>query len=346
MAEVLTVGETMAVLAPLKMGALRYQNTYEIRVAGAESNTAIGLAKLGKSAAWISRLGEDELGERILMALRAEGVDCSAVKRDREYQTGLMFKEMDGRDTRVFYYRKDSAASCMDEFDVEPSWFSGVRIVHLTGITPVLSPSCCRMIQRVALLAERYGVMLSFDPNIRKRLWKNADYTELLRTLTLQAQIVEIGREEAEILFGTREDKAILDALFCEGRAQWVAIKDGGRGAVVADRKERVDVPPFPWGYTRPLAPETALMRDSWRAFWKADPSLSAAGWEESSEPWPRKARETMKDTRTGASWKGFLPVRKSYIAREKSVHEEKEVPEDERNERNHNETSGDRDPA
>ena len=246
MAEVLTVGETMAVLAPLKMGALRYQNTYEIRGAGAESNTAIGLAKLGKSAAWISRLGEDELGERILMALRAEGVDCSAVKRDREYQTGLMFKEMDGRDTRVFYYRKDSAASCMDEFDVEPSWFSGVRIVHLTGITPVLSPSCCRMIQRVALLAERYGVMLSFDPNIRKRLWKNADYTELLRTLTLQAQIVEIGREEAEILFGTREDKAILDALFCEGRAQWVAIKDGGRGAVVADRKERVDIPPFP----------------------------------------------------------------------------------------------------
>lgn len=80
MPECLTLGETMAAFTPDRMGPLRYVQNYGIRVAGAESNTAVGLAKLGISAAWVSCLGMDEFGQYIRNQLRAEGVDCSGVK--------------------------------------------------------------------------------------------------------------------------------------------------------------------------------------------------------------------------------------------------------------------------
>ena len=93
MPECLTLGETMAAFAPDRTGPLRYVPNYSLRIAGAESNTAIGAAKLGVSAAWISRLGADEFGQYIRNQIRAEGVDCSGVHFDPAHRTGVMFKQ-------------------------------------------------------------------------------------------------------------------------------------------------------------------------------------------------------------------------------------------------------------
>ena len=90
MPECLTLGETMAAFAPDRTGPLRYVPNYSLRIAGAESNTAIGAAKLGVSAAWISRLGADEFGQYIRNQIRAEGVDCSGVHFDPAHRTGVM----------------------------------------------------------------------------------------------------------------------------------------------------------------------------------------------------------------------------------------------------------------
>lgn len=142
MPQLITIGETMAAFTPNTPGPLRYVQGFGIRTAGAESNVAVGLAKLGLNAAWISRLGDDEFGRFIRNQLRAEGVDCSHVIFDPDHRTGVMFKETGVGETKVFYYRENSAASHLSPEDLSPALFEGVRMVHLSGITPVLSESC------------------------------------------------------------------------------------------------------------------------------------------------------------------------------------------------------------
>ena len=103
MAQLVTLGETIAAFAPDRMGPLRYVSNYGIRIAGAESNTAIGAAKLGVQAAWVSRLGADEFGQYIRNQIRAEGVDCTGVTFDPAHRTGVMFKQTGSGETSVFY---------------------------------------------------------------------------------------------------------------------------------------------------------------------------------------------------------------------------------------------------
>ena len=248
MPQLITIGETMAAFTPDSVGALRYVQNFGIRTAGAESNVAVGLAKLGLEAAWVSRLGTDEFGCFIRNQLRAEGVDCSRVIYDPDHRTGIMFKETGVGETKVFYYRENSAASHLCSEDVTPALLDGVKVLHMSGITPVLSESCLAMTKAAFALAKEKGVAISFDPNIRRKLWRGQDYAPLIRELTLQSEIVLLGLDEADALFGLRDPDAIFDLLFRDGCAQYVAIKDGGNGAWVADKTTREKLPPYQIG--------------------------------------------------------------------------------------------------
>ena len=205
MPQLITIGETMAAFTPDSVGALRYVQNFGICTAGAESNVAVGLAKLGLEAAWVSRLGTDEFGCFIRNQLRAEGVDCSRVIYDPDHRTGIMFKETGVGETKVFYYRENSAASHLCPEDVTPALLDGVKVLHMSGITPVLSESCLAMTKAAFALAKEKGVAISFDPNIRRKLWRGQDYAPLIRELTLQSEIVLLGLDEADALFGLRD---------------------------------------------------------------------------------------------------------------------------------------------
>lgn len=252
MPQLITIGETMAAFTPSSPGPLRYVQGYGIRCAGAESNVAIGLAKLGISAAWISRLGQDEFGHFICNQIRAEGVDCRHVIFDSSHRTGLMFKETGVSETKVYYYRENSAASHMVPDDLNESAFEESKILHLSGITPILSETCKETVQAAVELAKKHHVMISFDPNIRKRLWGNTDYVPLIRSLTLKSDIVLLGLDEAKVLFDTEDAEKVAEILHKEGNAKYVAVKDGAKGASVTDFSVNVHIPPYP---CRPIEP-------------------------------------------------------------------------------------------
>lgn len=252
MTKLITIGETMAAFTPDSQGPLRYVTGFGVRTAGAESNVAVGLAKLGVSAGWLSRLGKDEFGVFIRNQLRAEGVDCSRVIFDPAHRTGVMFKETGVGETKVFYYRENSAASHLSVDDLSEELFDGCEVLHLSGITPVLSDSCRQMTLKAVELAKKAGIMVSFDPNIRRKLWGTTDYVPLIRSITMQSEIVLMGLDEAEVLFGERDVDKILDKLFNEGCAKYVAIKDGGNGAWAADKSTREKIPPYP---CKPIEP-------------------------------------------------------------------------------------------
>jgi 2-dehydro-3-deoxygluconokinase len=245
MPEVATIGETMVVFCPEQSGPLRHVDRFVKRIAGSESNVAIGLSRLGHSAGWISRLGRDELGEYVLREIRAEGIDVSCVVRVDQAQTGLMVKEIhEGRETRVYYYRRDSAASRMSPADLNQEYLAQCRFIHLSGVTPALSESCREMVNAAVTLAKAYGVKVSFDPNIRLRLWSVEEARETLLSLIPSVDVLFPGLEEGKILTGESDPDRIVDSFLSLG-AKIVALKCGENGCLVADAHTRQWVAPF-----------------------------------------------------------------------------------------------------
>ncbi len=247
MAEVITLGETMVCMSPDTTAPLRYVSSFHPRIAGAESNLAVGLAKLGHKVAWVSRLGDDEFGQYVRNMVRSEGVCTDYVRFDGENPTGLMFKETTHGETKVYYYRKHSAASAMEPGDLDEILFQGARILHLTGITPVLSESCRDTVCRCMDLAGQYGVKISFDPNIRRKLWGDQDHGPMIRRFCGRSNYLLMGLDEASVLYGQTQPEKLFETIFAgNDAAELVVLKDGGNGAWAADRKKQVFLAPFP----------------------------------------------------------------------------------------------------
>lgn len=248
MPEVVTLGETMVLFSPDQQGPLRYIHHFSKRIAGAESNVAIGLARLGHSSGWIGNVGEDEFGEFVVREIRAEGVDVSRVRKVKDAPTGIMFKELnEGRETKVTYYRRLSAASRMVPDELDREYIRGARLLHISGITPALSSSCLETVFEAASIARSGGVKVCFDPNIRLKLWSAGEAAETIKSILPLADIVLPGIDEGRILFGADSADEIIDQCLRRG-AEIVALKLGANGCIVSDANQRHQVSPFAVG--------------------------------------------------------------------------------------------------
>lgn len=238
--DVLSVGETMVLLAPPSGSPLADRPSLDIEIGGAESNVACGIAQLGHRAAWLSRVGDDPFGRIITDELAERGVDTRAVVIDEERPTGLYLKDPGRERTRVHYYRAGSAASAMAPALASDIRATRARITHLSGITPVLSRNCADLVE--ALITERApgAGPISFDVNHRPALWDARPAGEALLPLARAADIVFIGRDEAETLWGSATDddvRAILPDVEC------LVVKDAGIGATCYEGDRRIFVP-------------------------------------------------------------------------------------------------------
>src|SRR5438552_3604184 len=152
----------MVLFAAVEQGPLRFATTYTRHPAGTETNFAIGLARLGHEVGWFSRVGDDEFGQYIVNFVRGEGVDTSRVVADPEAPTGVLFKEKRELGPRkIVYYRRGSAASRLSTADLDADYIASARYLHLTGITPALSPSAREAVFAAARLARERGVKVS-----------------------------------------------------------------------------------------------------------------------------------------------------------------------------------------
>ena len=236
----------MVVFVPDAPGPLRHAERFTRGVAGAESNVAIGLCRLGHRAGWSGRVGDDEFGAFILATLRGEGVDVRLAVRDARGPTGVMFKERSaGADSRVFYYRRHSAASLLDAADVPAAELRRAKWLHLTGITPALGEGPRRAVFAAAEGARAAGVRVSFDPNYRARLWSPEEAAPVLRRLAAQADLLLCSEEEGRLMFGAEEPRAIVRAA-CAAGCGMVAVKRGGLGALVGTAGGAWEVPAWP----------------------------------------------------------------------------------------------------
>lgn len=226
------VGETMALVTPSDGERLARTAAVTLTSAGAESNVARHLADQGLRAAWVSALGADPLGERVLGEVAAAGVDVRWVDRRDDAPTGVFFKDPAPDGTAVHYYRRGSAASLLGPDDVARWPLDAARLVHLTGITPALSDSCAAMTDALLDRCAALGVPVSFDVNHRPALWSAADAAPRLLGLARRAAVVLVGLDEAQRLWDvtTADDVAAL-----VGGTGVVVVKDGAREAVEID---------------------------------------------------------------------------------------------------------------
>jgi 2-dehydro-3-deoxygluconokinase len=230
--DVVTIGESMLSMQPMSEGALAYSPLFTRTIAGAESNVSIGLSRLGFKVRWVSRLGSDPFGDVIQSTLAGEGIDVSQVVRDERYPTALYFKEFKGYgDPNVYYYRRGSAMSHVAPVHVSDDWFAGAKHLHVTGITPALGERSADTIRFAMTRARELGLTVSFDPNLRRKLWSEEEARRTLLSLIPLCDIFMPGDEEAEFLAGVMAEEA-YGAHFLAMGPKVVVVKLGERGSM------------------------------------------------------------------------------------------------------------------
>ena len=205
MPEVITFGEAMIRLSPPHFQRLEQTSTLDVQVGGGELNVAVGVARLGLTSAWISRLPKNSLGRLTENRVRQAGVGTSHLvwASDAESRMGLYFLELGAapRPSAVLYDRRNSAISAIKPGEVD--WkqaLKGARWFHVSGITPALGESPAAVTREALQAAKQAGLTVSYDLNYRGKLWTPE-----------QAQAVqEPLMEYVDVLITTEEDTNVV----------------------------------------------------------------------------------------------------------------------------------------
>ncbi|WP_306233153.1 sugar kinase [Agrococcus beijingensis] len=242
---VVTIGESLGLLVAGRLGRLELAPSMDLHFGGAESNVAIGLARLGVPVTWMGRLGDDALGRLIERGLRAEGV-MPSVTRDDQAPTALMLKERPAPGaSAVSYYRAGSAGSRLAPEHLDLASIRGASLLHLTGISAAISASSRAAIDAAVDAAHEAGVLVSFDVNHRSRLWGAQEARTAYRAIASRADVVFAGDDEAALLTGEHEPDTQAAAIRALGPTE-VVIKRGADGAIGLADGERVEQAAFP----------------------------------------------------------------------------------------------------
>jgi 2-dehydro-3-deoxygluconokinase len=205
--DVITFGEAMVRLSPSNFRRLEQARSLDVQTGGAELNTAVGLVRLGHTAAWVSRLTDNPLGRLIANHAREAGVSTEHVVWTPEDRVGVYYLEFGAapRASSVLYDRKDSAISRIRPGMVP--WtevFKGARWFHVTGITPALSQSAAEATREALRAARSAGVQTSIDLNYRAKLWSQAEAGRWMTELMEVCDVLITTEEDTERVFGIK----------------------------------------------------------------------------------------------------------------------------------------------
>lgn len=215
-------------------------------IAGAELNVSIGLSRLGHKVNYITRMGDDVFGHYIKEKVENEGIISKNISMSRNYTTGFYFKTKEiNDDPKVHYFRKNAAVITMNRDIVEEVDFDGARFLHITGITAALSADTLDALYAAIEKARENNMFISFDPNIRKQLWKSEEcMIDTLNALASRCDLVLPGIKEGKLLTG-KETKEEIAQFYLDRGAKAVVIKLGETGAYLKTATEDKVVPGF-----------------------------------------------------------------------------------------------------
>ncbi len=239
MVEVVTLGETMLRLSPVTVSTLEETQQFQVDVAGAESNVAVGLARMGMQAGWISKLVDNSVGRLVAKRIHWHGVDISRIVWSESGRNGLYYLEpgVEPRPTRLIYDRADSAFTTLRFEEIDWAYFNKVRLVHLSGITPALSSEINRLTHQIIDHLKKSGILISFDVNYRTKLWPPETAKKILTPIVEKVDLLICSLNDAATVFGYRSADAeeVAKGLQCQFRNQTVVLTLADSGALAYD---------------------------------------------------------------------------------------------------------------
>ena len=229
--KILTIGDAMITMNPMANGPLRYVTHFERKVGGAELNFAIACARLNLETVWVSRLGEDEFGRYIFNFVRGEGIDTRNVQLMKNYPTSVNFKQIneDGSG-KTFYYRYHSPILSMTPKDIKDEQFIDISLIHLTGVFMAIDKKNLEIVYKILEIAKRKNITISFDPNIRLKLWNIEDARVAYNKVFPYVDILLTGLDEIQMITGYSNEKQLEEFVDAYSISELV-IKDGGSGS-------------------------------------------------------------------------------------------------------------------
>jgi 2-dehydro-3-deoxygluconokinase len=279
--DMVTFGETMVRLAADRGKRLEEADALTVSIGGTESNVAVALARLGRRVAWLSVLADSPLGRRVDGDLRRHGVDTSHVIWSAHDRAGVYYIDpgTPPRPTSVHYDRVNSAVARVDPQAVDVSIVAESRAVHLTGITPALSPGCAAVCDRLASAANEAGVPLILDVNYRSKLWSADDAARGLDPLMRRATLLLCGSGDAATIWGLRGAPGdIARGLLDRSGAEVVIITLAADGAFAMTRDgETQQQPAIPVTIVDPVGAGDAFAAGFLSRWLDARDDLSAA---------------------------------------------------------------------
>lgn len=206
--DVVTFGEAMIRLSPPHFARLEQARSFDIEVGGSELNVAVGLTRLGMPSAWVSKVPDNALARLVLDRARGTGVSVEHVISGRIGRQGLYFVEFGAgpRASSVLYDRGSSAVSLIKLGEID--WakvFTGVRMFHVSGITPALSPAASEVTAEALQAAKKSGCLVSYDLNYRRKLWSPQDARKCQEPLMESVDLLTTTEEDTGLVFGIRE---------------------------------------------------------------------------------------------------------------------------------------------
>jgi 2-dehydro-3-deoxygluconokinase len=240
--DVVALGEAMVEFNQTTAGQPNYLQGF----GGDTSNAVIAAARAGASTAYLTRLGGDTFGQSLMALWAVENVSTAAVQQDSEASTGLYFVTHGPKGHEFSYLRAGSAASRMT-----PAWLQQgaadavrqARVLHVSGISLAISASACDTAFAAMKLAKEAGTLVSFDSNLRLKLWPLDRALACTRHAVSLSDIFLPSLEDITALNGMTDPDAVVDWGHALG-AKTVVLKLGSEGALVSDgtRRERVPV--------------------------------------------------------------------------------------------------------
>jgi 2-dehydro-3-deoxygluconokinase len=246
MIKIVTFGETLAQRNATYIGPYSEGGDYMLDCAGAESNVAVDLRKLGLAnveTVWVSNVGDDGEGEFILRELKDRTSVAARVIGGRPTGISYLNHLPDGQHVKT-YRRKGSAASLLTFQDIEPH-LRDAALLHVTGITPALSDACRQAIFDALDYASKRGIPVSFDLNYRPQLWGRDEARAVFERMLVHAAIFKLGHDEAEAVWAMGLSAQEYARRFQAMNKGIVVVTRGADGAVAYDGVSLVEHPGF-----------------------------------------------------------------------------------------------------
>ena len=234
--DVTTFGEMLIRLSVPSGERLENTRSLDVHPAGSEANVVTLLSRLERKTCWTGALPDNALGQLAVNALRLAGVDTSRIQWSDKGRMGTYYVEF-GEPPRGIQVTYDRAYSCMTQFNVhDMDWDSllNTRLLHLTGITPALSPSCREVVIESIRRAKDRGVPISFDVNYRQKLWTETEASETFLLLIKGVELLFCSQADAKRLFGCSGSvQEIAQGVLELSQAQHVIVTFGEQGALL-----------------------------------------------------------------------------------------------------------------